>query len=142
MILRDYQSRLRQKLWMPSTRWIQGRLVPAEEILWLREGMGLHPEWSRERLARELCLPWQWHEGRGRLKDFAARSFLLKLEAQALLTLPPLRESKRRPRRGVAPLPSWQEPPVWGAVLEPLQPLRIALVKVGSADQRAGAIGN
>ena len=84
---------------MPSTRWIQGRLVPAEEILWLREGMGLHPEWSRKRLARELCLPGQWHEGRGRLKVFAARSFLLKLEAQALLTLPPLRESKRRPRR-------------------------------------------
>jgi hypothetical protein len=114
-------------------------MVQAEEILWLRAWMGLHPEWSRKRLARELCLQWQWHDGRGRLKDFAARSFLLKLEAQELITLPPLQESKRRPRRGVASLPHWQEPPVLGAVLEQLQPLRIELVKAGSADQRAWA---
>lgn len=124
---------------MQTARCIQGRLVPDEEILWLREWMGLHPEWSRKRLARELCLQWRWHDGRGRLKDFAARSFLLKLEAQQLITLPPLQESKRRPRRGVVPLPHWQEPPVWRATLEQVQPLKIELVKAGAADRRAWA---
>jgi hypothetical protein len=124
---------------MQTAQCIQGRLVQAEEIVWLQEWMGLHPQWSRKRLARELCLQWQWCDGRGRLKDFAARSLLLKLEAQELITLPPLQESKRRPRRGVAALAHWQEPPVLEAVLEQLQPLRIELVKAGTADQRAWA---
>jgi hypothetical protein len=114
-------------------------LVQDGDVLWLREWLGLHPEWSRKRLARELCLQWQWYDGRGRLKDFAARSFLLKLEAQELITLPPLQENKRRPRRGVVSLQHWQEPPVLGAALEQIQPLKIALVKVGTGDQRAWA---
>lgn len=124
---------------MQTARRIQGRLVQAEEIDWLREWMGLHPQWSRKRLARELCLQWQWFDGRGRLKDFAARSLLLKLEAQELIALPPLQESKRRARRGVTALAHWQEPPALGAVLEQLQPLRIAPVQAGTADQRAWA---
>ena len=113
--------------------------MQAAEIVWLREWIGLHPRWSRKRLARELCLQWQWYDGRGRLKDFAARSLLLKLEAQEFITLPPLQESKRRPQRGVAALAHWQEPPVWGAVLAQLQPLKIELVKAGTADHRAWA---
>lgn len=124
---------------MQTARRIQGRLVQAKEMLWLREWLGLHPQWSRKRLARELCLQWQWHDGRGRLKDFAARSFLLKLQAQGLISLPPLRENKRRPRRGLEVLAHWQEPPVWAAALEQLQPLRIQLVKAGTAEQRAWA---
>jgi len=124
---------------MQTARRIQGRLVQAEEIVWLQEWMGLHPQWSRKRLARELCLQWQWYDGCGRLKDFAARSLLLKLEAQKFITLPPLQESKRRPRRGVVALAHWQEPPALGAVLEQLQPLRLELVKAGTADQRAWA---
>jgi len=66
-------------------------------------------------------------------------SLLLKLEAQKFITLPPLQESKRRPRRGVVALAHWQEPPALGAVLEQLQPLRLELVKAGTADQRAWA---
>ena len=59
---------------------------------------------------------WQWHwwDGRGRLKDFAARSFLLKLEGQGQIRLPALQANKRRVRRGVAELPHWEEPPVLG----------------------------
>jgi hypothetical protein len=73
------------------------------------------------------------------LKDFAARSLLLKLEAQEFITLPPLQESKRRPRRGGAALAQGQEPPVWGAVLAQLEPLKIELVKAGTADRHAWA---
>jgi hypothetical protein len=124
---------------MHTARCIQGRLVQDGDVLWLREWLGLHPEWSRKRLARELCLQWQWHDGRGRLKDFAARSFLLKLEAQELITLPPLQESKRRPRREVVGLPHWQEPPVLEAALEQVVSLKIELVKAGTVDQRAWA---
>jgi len=58
-----------------------GSFVQAEEILWLRGWIEVHPHWSRKRLARELaCSGNGWTAWR--LKDFAARSFLLKLEGQ------------------------------------------------------------
>src|SRR5664279_239558 len=72
---------------------IQGRLVQAEEILWLRGWIDLHRDWSRKRLARELCRQWHWLDGRGRLKDFAARSFLLKLEGQGQIRCPGCRST-------------------------------------------------
>ena len=122
-----------KKLWMHTARRIQGRLVQAEEILWLRGWVDLHMQWSRKRLARELCLQWQWLDGRGRLKDFAARSFLLKLEGQGQIRLPVLQVNKRRPRRGVDELAHWQEPPAWGAALEETTPLSLEVIKAGGA---------
>ena len=124
---------------MHTAQRIQGRLVQAEEIIWLRGWVDLHPHWSRKRLARDLCLQWQWWDGRGRLKDFAARSFLLKLEGQGQIKLPALQVNKRRVRRGVDELAHWQEPPVLGAGLKETQPLRLELVRAGTAEQRAWA---
>ena len=62
-----------------------------EEVVWLRDWIEARPQWCRKRLARELCTVWAWRDERQRLKDFAARSFLLKLEAQGQITLPALR---------------------------------------------------
>ena len=56
----------------------QGRRLNGSQIVWLRQWIGLHPAWSRKRLSRELCQQWDWRNGQGRLKDFAARSFLEK----------------------------------------------------------------
>jgi len=51
-----------------------------------------HPGWSRWRLSRVLCEQWDWRNSAGALKDMAARSLLLKLQARGLITLP----AKRR----------------------------------------------
>ena len=128
-----------KKLWMHPAQRIQGRLVEAKDILWLRRWVDFHPHWSRKRLARELCLQWQWLDGRGRLKDFAARSFLLKLEGQGQIRLPALQANKCRVRRGVEGLASWQEPPVLKGGLEETKPLRLELVGADTAEQRAWA---
>ena len=56
----------------------QGRTISHEALEWLRGWIGTHRDWSRKRLARELCVLWDWRNGMGRLKDFAARSFLLQ----------------------------------------------------------------
>src|ERR1017187_4905367 len=53
--------------------------------------------------------------------------------------MPRLRVNKRRFRRGVAELTHWQGPPVLGAGLKETQPLRLELVRAGTAEQRAGA---
>jgi hypothetical protein len=74
----------------------QGRTISQEALEWLRGWIGAHRDWSRKRLARELCVLWDWRNGMGRLKDFAARSFLLKLAERELIELPPVREHRRR----------------------------------------------
>jgi hypothetical protein len=80
-----------------------------------------------------LCEVWNWRDGRGRLKDFAARSLLLKLEAREQIRLPALRVNKRRAARRVKGLASWEEPSAWRAVLREVQPVRVEVVEAGSA---------
>ena len=85
-------------------RWpivVQGREVDEEDVRWLRGWIGEHAHWSRRKLAGELCALWDWRDGRGRPKDLAARSFLLKIEQRGWITLPPLREAYRKPRAGI-----------------------------------------
>lgn len=107
-----------------------------EDILGLRNWIGEHPDWSRKRLARELCALWEWRDARGRLKDFAARSFLLKLEAQGVLSLPVLQVHKRRPPRQPPHLPGWEEPPSWSAPLAEVMPVSVERIEPGSATAR------
>lgn len=112
---------------------VQGRPVQAGELEWLRGWIEEHPQWSRKRIARELCQRWQWIDGRGRLKDFAARSFLLKLEGLGRVRLPELRVHQRRVMRRTPEWPDWQEPPGWSASLQEIAPVRVELVAAGSS---------
>lgn len=65
-------------------------------MVWLQKWIADSPERSRHRSALALCQHWQWYSRSGRLKNFAARSFLLKLEQRGLIRLPPIREAQRR----------------------------------------------
>lgn len=112
---------------------VQGRRLGPEEIIWLAQWIEEHPQWSRKRLARELCERWCWRDQRGRLKDFAARSLLLKLEAQGYLRLPALQVQKRRARPPVARLRDWQQPEPWEASLGQIRPVKLELICAGSA---------
>jgi len=107
--------------------------VDAQQVEWLRDWIAEHPDWSRKRLARELCLGWDWRNERGRLKDFAARSYLLKLEARGLIALPALQVHQRRPPRQVKPLSAWTEPAVLETPLNQLRPVTLERVLTGTA---------
>ena len=102
-----------------------------ERIRQLREA---HPQWSRQRLSVHLAEEWQWRNQAGRLKDMAARTLLLKLQARGLVELPaPLRGGGNRRRKpsasGPAPLelPNAPPAPIQGA-LHLLRPLGLELV--------------
>ena len=112
---------------------VQGRGLGREELSWLAQWIEDHPQWSRKRLARELCERWCWRDGRGRLKDFAARSLLLKLEAQGHLRLPPLQVQKRRAPRRAPRLTQWQQPEAWEAGLGQIRPVKLEPICAGSA---------
>jgi hypothetical protein len=118
---------------------VQGRSVEPEDLAWLQSWLDEHPRGSRKRLARELCARWAWVDGRGRVKDFAARSLLLKLEAQGHIRLPPLQVNKRRVPREAPQWPDWEEPVPWEASLAALQPLRIEPVSAGTHAARRWA---
>jgi hypothetical protein len=68
---------------------LQGRTFSADDIVFIRQLISDHPNWHRTRLSQELCRNWNWTNGKGNLKDMAARSLLRKLDAQGLITLPP-----------------------------------------------------
>ena len=105
----------------------------------MRIALETHPDWSRKRLARELCQHWNWRDGHGRLKDFAARSLLLKLQAQGQLKLPLLQLHQRRPPRWPTRPPGWQLPAAWIATLRELAPVTVEAVAPGTAVARQWA---
>ena len=116
-----------------DSQTIQGRSLSAQDIQWLAQWIAEHPQWSRRRIAGELCQRWDWRDLRGRLKDFAARSLLLKLQERGQVTLPPLRVQHRSQRPRPRQPPDWREPEPWRGTLEALRPLSIEPVSPGSS---------
>jgi hypothetical protein len=116
-----------------TTKWmIQGRCVEPADLAWIRSWVEQHPQGSRKRLALELCQRWDWVDGRGRRKDFAARSLLVKLEAQGHIRLPALQLNQRRAPRPAPQWPDWEEPGRWDTSLGRLPSLRVEPVRAGS----------
>jgi hypothetical protein len=111
---------------------VQGRHIQPGDLVWLQYWIDQNREWSRKRIARELCQSWDWVDGRGRLKDFAARSLLLKLEARGQVKLPALRVNYRRARPKTPSLEQWEEPPTWTASLAEITPVRLEKMQAGS----------
>lgn len=118
---------------------VQGIEVDEARVEWLRSWIQEHEQWSRKRLARELCTLWDWRNRRGCLKDFAARSFLLKLEAGRWIKLPRLQEQMRRMPKTVAELSDWESPPLWEGSLEDLGPVKLEVVQPGSFEAKRWA---
>lgn len=96
--------------------------------------MAEHGDWGRTRLSEELCRLWDWRNARGRIKDMAARSLLLKLERRGLIELPARQRpsSNGRRNRGVAAVAHATEP--IGDRLGDLRPLSVQVVAPRSVD--------
>ncbi len=120
---------------MVSAPIIEGRIVTPEMLAQVRELIAERTDWSRRRLALELCRLWQWHNAAGQIKDMAARSFLDKLEARGWIQLPP-RQRRRGP--GFAPRLAALPPPP-AELKESLGQLRPLQWQVFSARQPQAA---
>lgn len=118
---------------------VQGMAVDTARLEWLRGWIRENSAWSRKRLAQGLCVRWDWRNECGQLKDFAARSLLMKLEAQGWINLPPLQTQKRRVRPRVAELAAWEQPPLLESWLRELRPIRLELVRAGTTEAKRWA---
>lgn len=116
---------------------VQGRQVTESDLEWIRSYWHAHPEARRKRIAIALCEHWGWYNGRGHLKEMAARALLNRLADLGLVELPPLRQWNRRNEavgRAAAAVP-----PAGKAIeggLSSLQPLNVRLVEAGDVQDR------
>jgi hypothetical protein len=111
---------------------MQGREIRPEDVGLIRDWLQTHPGSNRTRLSRALCEAWNWRNGAGRLKDMAARSLLLKLEARGEIQLPPRRTASVNHLRNRQALSIEYEPQAIEGPLSLLQPVGIQPVAEGS----------
>jgi hypothetical protein len=112
---------------------LQGRTLSGDDLALVRALIAQHPDWHRTALSRYLCELWNWRNGAGRLKDMAARTLLLKLQARGLIELP---APQRRTARPCACAPARFQPELLPTAttpincpLESVQPLRLELAQ-------------
>lgn len=110
---------------------MQGRRLSVHELSAIRGLIAEHPQWHRTALSRHLCELWDWRNGAGRLKDMAARTLLLKLQARGLIQLPPAQTRTARPRAQAPPLvqAEWL-PAITAPIDSPLSSLQPAQLQV------------
>jgi hypothetical protein len=99
-----------------DTICLQGRRLSSDDLNVVRALIAQHSDWHRTALSVHLCELWDWRNGTGRLKDMAARTLLLKLQARGLIQLPPPQRRTRRPTAQAPPsfppalLSNWPAP--------------------------------
>src|SRR3990170_2874006 len=65
-----------------------GRVFTSETIERIGRAVEEHPDWTRSRLAQEVCQWLDWRGPNGRRKEMSCRKALLRLSRQGLITLP------------------------------------------------------
>jgi hypothetical protein len=100
----------------------RGRVVTAEDILFIRELIAAYPRASRRRLSEKLCEAWQWRQANGALRDMVCRGLLLMLDRAGHIELPAVKFVPHNPfveRARPEPMPVDATP-----ILSPLADLR------------------
>jgi len=108
----------------------RGRVVTAEDILYIREVIAAHPLASRRRLSEKLCEAWQWRQANGALRDMVCRGLLLMLDRAGQIELPAVKFVPHNPfvrRARPEPMPV-DATPIVGPLAD-LRPVEIEQVR-------------
>ncbi|MDY0177616.1 MAG: DUF4338 domain-containing protein [Lentisphaeria bacterium] len=92
----------------------RGRELGADDLVFLRELISQHYHQGRSHISRVLCEAWSWRQPNGKLKEFAARDLLLRLEEHQLVQLP----ARQKPKNNLKPVTFPQIPLFPRQVLE------------------------
>lgn len=121
---------------MKETMIVQGRQLAPADIHRISQLLAENPGWSRRRLSEALAEEWNWRNARGQLKDMAARTLMLKLDARGLITLPPRRRApSNRMAAGRAPRQVWDTAAITGT-LRQLGPLTVREISGDAVERR------
>ncbi len=121
---------------MENQRIIHGRTITAEDVTAIHELVQNHPDWSRRRLSRELCVNWDWRNAKGQLRDIACRTVLLRLHRAGEITLPAGRHNgnNHRCQDRIVEV-DVDETPIC-VELSVLTPVKLVIVRTGSDEHR------
>lgn len=72
----------------------RSRKLHADDIAFIKVVIDCHFLRGRSYISRELCKSWNWIQPNGKLKEYAARDLLLRLEEQGFISLPPRIQQK------------------------------------------------
>ena len=108
----------------------RGRVVTAEDILYIRELITAHPVASRRRLSQKLCEAWQWRQANGALRDMVCRGLLLMLDRAGHIELPAVKLVPHNPLvRRERPEPVLIDTTPIAGPLQELRPVEIQQVR-------------
>jgi hypothetical protein len=108
----------------------RGKLITAEDILYIRELIAADPTASRRTLSKRLCEAWQWRQPNGALRDMVCRGLLLMLERAGQITLPSVSYVRHNPlAKRARPMPVLiDRTPIEGQLRE-IQPIELQQVR-------------
>ena len=76
-----------------------------------------HYNRGRSYISRVLCRQWNWLQPNGKLKEYAARDLLLRLEEKGFIQLPPrLRPKNNLKQKSFAQIPFFNNAPLYESV--------------------------
>ena len=67
----------------------RSRPLEEDDVTFIREIISRHYDKGRSYISRVLCEAWSWRQPNGKMKEYAARDLLLRLEEQGFICLPP-----------------------------------------------------
>jgi hypothetical protein len=90
-----------------------------QDIRFIQALISEHYQRGRSHISKLLCESWQWVQPNGKLKEYAARDLLLRLQEQGLIGLPPrLRPKNNLKQKSFSQIPFFVQEPVNGSVGE------------------------
>lgn len=77
----------------------RSREFDAQDIAFIQAAITQHYAKGRSHISRVLCELWAWLQPNGKLKEYAARDLLLRLEEKGFIELPPRIKQKNNLKR-------------------------------------------
>ncbi len=109
----------------------RAREVTFQDIEYIRAVIKRHFKKGRSHISRILCQEWDWVQPNGRLKEYAARDLLLRLEEKGFIELPQrLRTKNNLKPKSYKQIPFFKKAPLDGP-LSRYSDLRLRLVETG-----------
>lgn len=95
----------------------RSRELTGQDIEYIRATISRHYRRGRSYISRVLCQEWNWVQPNGKLKEYAARDLLLRLEEKGFVELPPrLRPKNNLKRKSFEQTPFFKKEPLDGSV--------------------------
>lgn len=110
----------------------RSRELTVQDIDFIQATITEHYSKGRSHISSVLCKAWNWIQPNGKLKEYAARDLLLRLEENGLIELPPrLRPKNNLKRKYFDQIPLFIDQPIGGQIGDYPEPV-IELVSPGN----------